>query len=523
VSIRKRFDCLIVGSGIAGLCAAIKAAEAGLLVAVLSKESELNICNTNHAQGGIVATNPVEVPAALERDILRAGDYANYLSAVRYISEQGAPLIEPFLADTIGVEFCKNAAGEYDRTREGAHSERRILHVKDSSGEAIETALIAYVGKLKNITIFTEYTVIDLITNTHQSRDSQERYKPKRVIGAYVLNGKTDDVEIIFAPRTVLATGGVGGLYTYTSNIIGATGDGLAIAERLGAEIINAEYIQFHPTVLFHRDMKRFLITEALRGEGARLCNRQGEYFMEKYSPELRDLAPRDEVARAIYCEMESDDAGYVFLDARNLIDVDVADRFPKVFNNCLKVGIDIRKDLIPVVPAAHYFCGGIKVDCAGKTSIEGLWAVGEVSCTGVHGANRLASVSLLEGVVWGLNAGCDIALSEHQVEVDLCDSIPDWIFPQTEETIDPVLINQDLSTVRNIMWNYCGIIRNRKRMARALADLNYLHHRVEQFYRSAHITRQIIELHNAVTAAWVIIRSALSNSESKGCHFVEE
>ncbi|MFA6076292.1 MAG: L-aspartate oxidase [Negativicutes bacterium] len=523
MSQRSCFDCLVIGSGIAGLCTAIKAAENGMKVAVLSKETELNICNTNHAQGGIVATNPIETAAALEKDILRAGDYANYLDAVHYLSEQGAPLIEPFLADKMGVPFCKNAAGEYDRTREGAHSERRILHVKDGSGEAIETALIAYVDKLKNITVYTEYTVIDLITNTHQSRDPQERYNAKRVIGAYVLNGKTNDVEIIFAPRTVLATGGVGGLYTYTSNITGATGDGLAIAERLGAEIINAEYIQFHPTVLFHRDLKRFLITEALRGEGARLCNRRGEYFMDRYSPELKDLAPRDEVARAIYCEMENDDAGYVFLDARNITHVDVADRFPKVFNNCLKVGIDIRKDLIPVVPAAHYFCGGIKVDGVGRTSIDGLWAVGEVSCTGVHGANRLASVSLLEGVVWGINAGCDIAQSKHSIAAELCDSIPDWILPKIEETIDPVLINQDISMVRKIMWNYCGIIRNRKRMTRALADLNYLHHRVEQFYRSARITRQLIELHNAVTASWVIIRSALSNSESKGCHFVEQ
>lgn len=522
MSQRRTFDCLVIGSGIAGLCAAVQAAEKGLKVAVLSKENELNICNTNHAQGGIVATNPVETPDALERDILRAGDYANFLDAVRYIAEYGAPQIEPFLADKIGVPFCKNPDGDYDRTREGAHSERRILHVKDGSGEAIETALIAYVQTLKNITVFTEYTVIDLITNTHQSRNSQERYKSKRVIGAYVFNGKTDDVEIFFAPRTLLATGGVGGLYTYTSNIPGATGDGLAIAERLGAEIINAEYIQFHPTVLFHRDMKRFLITEALRGEGARLRNRRGEYFMEKYSPEFKDLAPRDEVARAIYCEMENDDAGYVYLDARDITHVDVADRFPKVFNNCLKVGIDIRKDLIPVVPAAHYFCGGIKVNREGRTSIDGLWAAGEVSCTGVHGANRLASVSLLEGVVWGINAGLDIAETVRVVDAELCDSIPDWVFPKAEETIDPVLINQDISTVRKVMWNYCGIIRNRKRMARALADLNYLHHRVEQFYRSARITRQLIELHNSVTTAWVIIRSALSNGESKGCHFVE-
>ena len=523
MSARKYFDCLIIGSGIAGLCAASKAAESGLKVAVLTKEAQPDVCNTCHAQGGVVAQRPGEAPQGLVNDILRAGDYANYLDAVRYISETGAPLIEPFLADRVGVPFCKNADGEYDRTREGAHSERRILHVKDRSGEAIEKGLVDYCANIKNITFFKQFTVIDLITNTHQSRDSQERYKQRRVIGAYALNEANEDVEIFFAPVVILATGGVGGLYTYTSNITGATGDGLAIAERLGAEIINAEYVQFHPTVLFHRDKKRFLITEAMRGEGARLCNRRGEYFMEKYAPELKDLAPRDEVARAIYCEMEADDAGYVYLDARDITHVDVSERFPKVFNTCMEVGIDIRKDLIPVVPAAHYFCGGIKVDVHGRTSVAGLWAVGEIACTGVHGANRLASISLMEGVVWGLNAGLDVARSIAELPRELCDSIPEWIYPQQEEQIDPVLIGQDLSMVRKIMWNYVGIIRTRKRLTRALADLNYSHHRVDQFYRSARLTRPLIEMRNAVTAAWVITLSALSNKQSKGCHFVEK
>jgi L-aspartate oxidase len=291
------------------------------------------------------------------------------------------------------------------------------------------------------------------------------------------------------------------------------------MAQRAGAEIINAEFIQFHPTVLFHRDVKRFLITEALRGEGARLINRQGEHFMERYHPSQKDLAPRDEVARAIYLEMEQSDSSYVFLDATKLR-VDPADRFPQIYDTCLKAGIDIRSEPIPVVPAAHYSCGGIKTDMEGRSTIPGLYAVGETACTGVHGANRLASVSLLEGLVFGLRAGIAAAMELGLPPRELLHSIPDWIFPIAEEA-DPILTYHDLLNIQMTMWDYVGIIRTKKRLYRAIADLNYLSHRIESFYREARISRRLLELRNAVETALIIARAAYGNGKSLGCHYI--
>lgn len=294
------------------------------------------------------------------------------------------------------------------------------------------------------------------------------------------------------------------------------------MAYRIGAEVINAEYIQFHPTILYHRDVNRFLISESLRGEGAQLMNKQGEYFMARYNRELKDLAPRDQVARAIYHEMEPENSGYVKLDARLIRGVNLEERFPAIFGKCLEIGIDIRKEPIPVVPAAHYFCGGVKVDLSGKTNIPGLFAVGETACTGVHGANRLASVSLLEGLVWGIRAGMEAAASRLPIPAELIKSIPNWVEPTSEEAFDPMLINNDLVHIQTTMWNYAGIMRSRKRLLRAAADLDYLTHRIEQFYRGAKITRSIIELRNAILTSILIVRAALANNRSRGCHHVE-
>jgi L-aspartate oxidase len=325
-----------------------------------------------------------------------------------------------------------------------------------------------------------------------------------------------------FAPSVILASGGVGNLFLHTSNPVGATGDGIAMAYRIGSEILNAEYVQFHPTVLFHRDVKRFLISEALRGEGARLMNLRGEYFMERYSPENGDLAPRDEVARAIYREMERNDTDYVRLDATHISEFAVEKRFPAIYEKCLSLGIDVRKEPIPVVPAAHYFCGGVKVDLDGRTSISGLYAAGENACTGVHGANRLASVSLLEGLYWGIRCARCAIEQGNALSPSLVSSVPAWIAPTVEEDFDPVLVNQDFRTIQSTMWNYAGIIRSRKRLLRALADLDYLSHRIEQFYRGVTLTRRIIELRNSVLTASIIVRSALANPMSKGCHYIE-
>ncbi|MBN2533123.1 MAG: L-aspartate oxidase [Spirochaetales bacterium] len=522
MSKRFDFDLLVIGSGISGLTSAITAAENGLRVALISKEHDLQECNTYYAQGGIIARSHEDTPDLLKEDILTAGDGMNYIEAVNLIAEAGPGLVEDFLINKIGVRFSLDETGEIDRTMEAAHSVRRIFHVKDTTGESIEKSLVSYALKTKGIELFTSHIVIDLITNTHNSLDSQQRYKWTKVIGAYIYNEQSNNVDIFFSSCVIIATGGVGNLFLHTSNPRGATGDGIAMAYRIGTEINNAEYIQFHPTILFHRDVDRFLISESLRGEGATLKNKSGEYFMEKYSPELKDLAPRDEVSRAIFREMEITGSHFVFLDTRFMKDIDVKERFPGIYKKCWDAGIDISRESIPVVPAAHYFCGGIKVNLHGATSIPGLYAIGEASCTGIHGANRLASTSLLEGLLFGKRVGDAVPRQITKIPETLKKSIPDWIFPEPEEEFDPILINQDLLNIQTTMWNYAGIIRNRKRLVRALADLNYLSHRIEKFYKQAKITRNIIELRNSVLTATIIVRASYANKISRGCHFIE-
>lgn len=518
----REYDLLVIGGGIAGLSTAISAAEGGSRVALITKEPDFLESNTRYAQGGIVGTAEGDSPELLEKDIFYAGSDVNFRDAVRLLAREGPELTRSFLADKIGVSFSQNAHGEPDLTREAAHTIRRIYHAQDKTGEAIQKALVGYVEKLDAVERFCSHTAVELITNTHNARDPQEIYRPKRVVGAYVLDAKADTVTVFLAPRVVLATGGVGNLFLHTSNPSGATGDGIAMAYRIGADVIQAEYIQFHPTILYHRDQKRFLISESLRGEGARLMNAAGEYFMAKYHPELGDLAPRDEVARAIYRQMDQDEAEYVRLDARNLKDLSVEQRFPGIYQTCLALGIDIAREPIPVVPAAHYFCGGIKVDLSGATSIPGLFAVGESACTGVHGANRLASVSLLEGLMWGLRCGCVDGSSWQPLSPRLKSQIPAWVYPKAEEVFDSILVHQDLRAIRSTMWNYAGIVRSPRSLLRALADLNYLSHRIEQFYRQAKLTKRIIELRNGVLTASLIVRAALANPRSTGCHYIE-
>lgn len=517
-----QFDVLIVGSGVSGLSTAIEAAKAGLKVGIVSKEKELTECNTYYAQGGIVGEGIGDSSDLLAEDIIAAGDGLNNNKAVGLLAEQGPGVVEEFLIGRIKVQFCEDEKGGLDRTMEGAHSVRRILHVKDQTGEAIETSLVKAAMLDENIQWFTSHIVVDLITNTHNSTDYQERYRQTRVIGAYIYDIEKDEVVTFFAPAVVLATGGIGNLYQHTSNPSGSTGDGIAMAYRVGAEILNIEYVQFHPTILFHRDVQRFLISESVRGEGARLVNRQGEYFMENYCPQQKDLAPRDEVSRAIFREMERTGTGYVLLDTGGIKDIAIAERFPEIASRCLEVGIDITKDRIPVVPAAHYCCGGIKVSQESKTSIPGLYAVGENACTGVHGANRLASVSLIEGVFFGVRLGQYLPYHLSSLKESLKKSIPGWFYPNKEEDFDTVLIHQDMTNIRATMWNYAGIIRKRNRLLRALSDLNYLSHRIEKFYKEAKINRSIIELRNSVLTSTLIVRMAFANKISRGCHFVE-
>ena len=514
------FDVIIIGTGLAGLSCAITAAEQGMKVCIFSKSEKLEEANTYYAQGGIVGKSEEDSQQLFSEDIYRAGDYLNSAEAVKMITEVGPDLVNEFLVDKVKVQFTRKEDGSLDLTREAVHSIRRIYHEKDRTGKAIETALLEYIRKTENIQIFPFHMAIDLISSCHHSQDFQSRYKQNRIIGVYVLNCETKEVHAVFGGAVILATGGVGNLYKHSSNPSVATGDGLAMAYQAGAAIINAEFVQFHPTTLFHRDAENFLISEAVRGEGAILLNRYKEPFMHRYNPSLKDLAPRDEVARSIYIEMERCGFSHVYLDTPSM-KVDIPSTFPGIYEQCLKVDLDISKEPVPVVPAAHYFCGGIKVDMYGQSSVPGLFAIGETACTGVHGANRLASVSLLEALVCGVKTGQYVAHHAKKPNLDLRRSIPDWIYPVDEDKIDPILIKSDINSIKSLMWNYVGIIRSRKRLSRALSDLNYHSHRIDRFYREAGITRDLVELRNSVLAATVITRAAYNNRKSQGCHYI--
>ncbi len=517
-------DVLIIGSGISGACAALEAARLGLSVALITKEEFLGESSTLYAQGGIAGLGIDDSPDLLARDIVAAGDDCCYEEAVKITTTEGPLLLKEYLIERFGVEFDKNEKGELDLTKEGAHSRRRIFHYKDATGRQIETTLIRELTRIGNISAFSLHQAIDLITFPHHSRKFSRIYGADECRGAYVLDMVTGKVKNFFASATILATGGIGQVYLHTTNPRCSTGDGIAMAYRANAAVINAEFVQFHPTALFSRDEERFLITEALRGEGARLKNRRGELFMERYSPEYGDLAPRDIVSRAIVEEMTRCGDNYVLLDIAHhkKEGLDIAKRFPTIFQKCLEYSIDINRDPIPVVPVAHYFCGGIKTDLHGETTIKNLYAVGESACTGVHGANRLASISLLEGLLWGVRAAQGIKNKIGSTSVGDFDEIPLWEYPAREEEIDPVLISQDWLTIKTTMWNYAGIVRTRKRLMRAQSDMNYLHHRVMQCYKETALTRGLIELRNGIIAARLIIEQALRNKKSLGCHFIK-
>ena len=525
---RKEAECLVIGTGIAGATCALMAARMGIRVCLITKRSDIFATNTNRAQGGIVYRGNGDTVEMLVADIIRAGRGINSAEAVEFLAEKGPDVVKEVLIDDLKVDFTHLTGAQdedFDLTREGAHSVNRILYSADNTGEVIEKALIRAVKGHPNVEVLTEATAIDLITLHHHSNDIQASYQlDNRCLGAYVFLNRKKEVIPILAQYTVLATGGLGDIYLHTTNEKGTVGDGMVMAQRAGARMINMEFMQFHPTTLYIPGARRFLISEAVRGEGARLRNLRGEYFMERYNPELRDLAPRDEVARAIWEEMIHYSEDHVLLDIAGFVDEDIPKRFHTICATCREAGIDITMEPVPVVPAAHYFCGGVHVDIRGRTSLKGLHAVGEVSCTGLHGANRLASTSLLEGLTWGYYAAVDITERINggkTVSPRVLGSARDWIPTGSMENEDPALIAQDWMAIKNTMWNYVGIVRTPPRLKRAIEDMRHMYLRIEEFYKETPVSKDIISLFQGTASAIMVAEAALRNRTSIGCHYI--
>ena len=513
-------DVLIIGCGIAGGTAALQLADAGVQVTVVTRAPNPTESNTYYAQGGIIYQGEDDSVMLLEEDLTRAGAGHSNPQAVEILAEEGPKLVREFLVDKIGVPFDRDGNGELQVIREAAHATPRILHSADTTGRAISDTLIAVLQKHPNVTLLTEHTAVDLLTPAHHARNRLTVYEPLACVGAYLLEQSSGEVIRCIAKNTILATGGLGQIYLRSTNPAGARGDGLAMAYRAGARAINCEFIQFHPTTFHQAQAPHFLISEAVRGAGARLVNVQGQPFMQNYDAEWRDLAPRDVVARSIHQEMVRLDVPNVYLDLVSYIPTaKIRHEFPSIAAECLAHGVDITRDLVPVVPGAHYFCGGVWVDMWGRTSVTNLYAVGEVACTGLHGANRLGSASLLEGLVWGDRAARDILSHVAHQTLHAPADIPEWQ-NTGREAADPVLIGQDMRSIQQLMWNYVGLVRTTNRMRRAIRELRHLQIEIEDFYRSTQLTDGLLGLRNAIQAAIIVTHAAWANKSSMGCHY---
>ncbi len=515
IIMQRKANFLVIGSGSAGLIFALKAAAYGKVI-VLSKTTLADTA-TSYAQGGIAAV--MYSPDNYEKhiaDTLKAGAGMNNEKIVRITITESSERIKELI--NWGANFDKEKSGKYNLAREGGHSEFRILHHKDNTGFEIQRALDEKVKQHPNIEILENHFAIDLITQHHLGETVTRHKKNIYCYGAYVLNRKTAGIEIILSQTTLLATGGMGNIYQTTTNPLFATGDGLALAYRAKAHLENLEFVQFHPTSLYNPGEKpSFLITEALRGEGAILKTSTGNEFMHKYHP-LGSLAPRDIVARAIDTEMKLSGDEYVFLDARHINKNEILHHFPTIYAKCLSIGIDITKEMIPVVPAAHYSCGGIKTNEYGQTTISNLYAAGEVASTGLHGANRLASNSLLEAAVFSHRAAKHA--TGHFKNYDFKNDVPEWNAEGTVLNEEMILITQSKKELQSIMSNYVGIVRSNLRLKRAHDRLEILYKETEDLYEKSVISQDICELRNMINVGYLVIKMAMNRKKSIGLHY---
>jgi L-aspartate oxidase len=510
------FAFIVIGSGIAGLSFALQAAKHGR-VAIITKRARAE-SNTAWAQGGIASVTSTEDSFELHvKDTLDAGAGLCDERVVRSIVMDGPARIRELI--DFGVHFDErelpDGSHELDLGREGGHSKRRILHARDVTGREIERALLVAISRDPQIVVLENHMAVDLITLGKLGFASADR-----CLGVYVLNEATGEVVTLRGDRVVLATGGCGKVYLYTTNPGIATGDGVAMSWRAGAKISNMEFIQFHPTCLFHPEARSFLISEAVRGEGGRLTDRRGREFMGRYHAK-KELAPRDIVARAIDAEMKRTGAQCVYLDITHQPAEFIRDRFPNIYDNCLRLGLDITKEPIPVVPAAHYQCGGVLTDENGASSLAGLYAIGEVACTGLHGANRLASNSLLEACVLAHRC-CEAIVAEPPVDSSQWGKeLPHWKSGDAVDVDELVVIYHNWDEIRRLMWDYVGIVRTTKRLQRAATRLRNLEREIQEFYWNFKITTDLLELRNLATVAALIVDSALLRKESRGLHYI--
>ena len=516
-------EFLVIGSGVAGLTFALKVAEHGSVTIVTKKEVAES--NTAYAQGGVAAVqSDVDSFDLHIQDTLDAGDGLCNREVVEQVVTQGPKRVQELIKMGVKFSICDDddhrAPGtEFDLGREGGHSEKRVLHADDMTGREIERALVLQVRQHPNINLLENHIAIDLITLSTRVRSGMiTTTRDTTCCGAYVLDKQADSVKTISAKATVLACGGSGKVYLYTSNPDVATGDGIAMAWRAGASIANMEFMQFHPTCLYHPEAKNFLISEAVRGEGAVLRNEQGEAFMGRYEP-LKDLACRDKVSRAIDTELKTSGADSVFLDISHKDPAFVKKRFPNLWRQCLEFGFDMTREPIPVVPAAHYMCGGVATDLMGRSDIKHLFAIGETACTGLHGANRLASNSLLEALVYAHNAAKQ-AIEDVKAWKDADVTLPRWDDVGATDSDEVSLLTTNWDEIRRFMWNYVGVVRSDKRLSRALNRIENIQNEIREYYWNFRVTADLIELRNIAAVAELIIRSAMKRRESRGLHY---